>query len=85
VDLRDALVAVRRHWLLVFVAVALAVGGASALTAFTTPQYATTVTFFVTTPGQGVTDSYQGGLFSQQRVKSYADLLGGDRLAAPSR
>jgi len=81
VDLRDVLVAVRRHWLLVFAAVAVAVGGASALTAFTTPQYATTVTFFVTTPGQGVTDSYQGGLFSQQRVKSYADLLAGDRLA----
>jgi capsular exopolysaccharide synthesis family protein len=52
------------------------------VTAKTTPQYATNMTFFVTTTaGRGVSDSYQGALFSQQRVKSYADLLAGDRLA----
>ena len=39
------------------------------------------VTFFVTTPSQGVADAYQGGLFLQQRVKSYVDLLTSDRLA----
>jgi capsular exopolysaccharide synthesis family protein len=81
VDLRGYLRAVRRHWWLVLVSVLVALGGARLVTDLTVPQYATSVTFFVTTPSQGVTDSYQGGLFSQQRVKSYADLLTGDQLA----
>jgi capsular exopolysaccharide synthesis family protein len=51
------------------------------MTAMTVPQYATSVTFFITTPTEGVSDSYTGGLFSQQRVKSYADLLASERLA----
>ncbi|AGL16318.1 non-specific protein-tyrosine kinase [Actinoplanes sp. N902-109] len=51
------------------------------VTVQTAPRYATSVTFFVTTPNTGVTDAYQGGLFSQQRVKSYASLLVSDRLA----
>ncbi len=80
-DLRVSLRAVRRHWWLVGACVIFGLAGARAVTALSVDQYATTVTFFVTTPSQGVTDSYQGGLFSQQRVKSYADLLTGDQLA----
>jgi capsular exopolysaccharide synthesis family protein len=45
------------------------------------PRYATSLTFFVTTPSEGITDAYQGGLFSAQRAKSYVDLLTGERLA----
>jgi capsular exopolysaccharide synthesis family protein len=67
---------------LVLTALLVAVGAAAASVATTTPLYASRVTFFVTTPSAGVTDAYQGGLFSQQRVKSYATLLTGDRLAA---
>jgi capsular exopolysaccharide synthesis family protein len=81
VDLRDCLRATRRRWWLVLATVVVALGIAGGMTALSVPQYATSVTFFVTTPSQGVTDSYQGGLFSAQRVKSYADLLVGDRLA----
>ncbi|MBG0562452.1 polysaccharide biosynthesis tyrosine autokinase [Actinoplanes sp. NEAU-A11] len=58
-----------------------AVGVAAIITVQTVPQYATSVTFFITTPNTGVTDAYQGGLFSQQRVKSYQNLLTSDRLA----
>lgn len=72
----------RRSWWLVITALLVAVGAAAASVATTTPLYASRVTFFVTTPSTGVTDAYQGGLFSQQRVKSYATLLTGDRLAA---
>jgi capsular exopolysaccharide synthesis family protein len=81
VDLRDCLRAARRHWWLVAATVLASLSVAGVVTALTVPQYATTVTFFVNTPSRDVTDSYQGGLFSQQRVKSYADLLTGDRLA----
>lgn len=59
----------------------LALGTVGLLTMLAVPQYATKVTFFVTTPSQGLSDAYQGGLLSQQRVKSYASLLAGDRLA----
>jgi capsular exopolysaccharide synthesis family protein len=73
--------AIRRRWHILLGAIGLAIGLSAALTALAVPQYATSVTFFVTTPSQGVTDSYQGGLFSEQRVKSYVELLQGDRLA----
>ncbi len=80
-DLRSTLRATRRHWWIVLVGVGLAAGGAVLTTAMTVPRHAASVRFFVTTPSQGITDSYQGGLFSQQRVKSYADLLTSERLA----
>ena len=80
-DLRTCVRATRRRWWLVLLTVFAALGVAAIGNAMTVPQYATSVTFFVTTPSEGVTDSYQGGLFSQQRVKSYAALLTGDRLA----
>ncbi|MCZ7437258.1 polysaccharide biosynthesis tyrosine autokinase [Micromonospora sp. WMMC241] len=72
---------VRRHWWIVLITVMFAVGAAALVTVRTPPRYQATVTFFVTTPSQGVTDAYQGSLFLQQRVKSYADLLTSDRLA----
>lgn len=81
VDLRDYLHVARKRWPFVLASVAVAIAVAAILTVRTPPQYATSVTFFITTPNTGVTDAYQGGLFSQQRVKSYANLLAGDRLA----
>jgi capsular exopolysaccharide synthesis family protein len=81
VDLRDYIRVARKRWWMVLVAMAIAVGLATLVTVNTPPQYATSITFFITTPNTGVADAYQGGLFSQQRVKSYATLLTGDRLA----
>jgi capsular exopolysaccharide synthesis family protein len=81
-DLRDYLRAVRRHWWLVVGAVAVALGGATLVTVLTPPRYEASVTFFVSAQTKGgVTDAYQGDLFSQQRVASYVDLLTSDRLA----
>lgn len=80
-DLRDYIRIARKNWWMAGVAIALALGVATLITVRTPPQYATSVTFFITTPNNGATDAYQGGLFSQQRVKSYANLLTGDRLA----
>ncbi|MEV4640419.1 polysaccharide biosynthesis tyrosine autokinase [Actinoplanes sp. NPDC049548] len=81
VDLRDYIRVARKRWWMVAVALAVSVGVMALITMQTVPKYATSVTFFITTPNTGVADAYQGGLFSQQRVKSYANLLTGDRLA----
>jgi capsular exopolysaccharide synthesis family protein len=81
VELREVLSATRRGWWIVATVTGLVVGLVGVLTMLAVPQYATSVTFFVTTPSQGLSDAYQGGLFSQQRVTSYANLLAGDRLA----
>ena len=81
-DLRDYIRVARKRWWMLLTAVLLALGLATAITMQATPQYATSVTFFITTPTSGLSDAYQGGLFSQQRVRSYQSLLTSDRLAA---
>ncbi|RZU76401.1 capsular exopolysaccharide synthesis family protein [Micromonospora kangleipakensis] len=80
-EVRSYLRLIRRHWWIVLITLMVALGTAALVTVRTPPRYMASVTFFVTTPSQGVTDAYQGGLFLQQRVKSYADLLTSDRLA----
>jgi capsular exopolysaccharide synthesis family protein len=80
-DLRTHLSVVRQRWWLVLATVMVGLGAAGLVTVRTEPLYTSSVTFFVTMQSQGVTDAYQGGLFLQQRVKSYADLLTSDRLA----
>ncbi|ROT29754.1 polysaccharide biosynthesis tyrosine autokinase [Micromonospora sp. HM5-17] len=80
-DLQNYLRALRQRWWVVLATVMVALGVAGFVTVRATPQYGASVTFFVTSPSQGVSDAYQGGLFLQQRVKSYVDLLTSDRLA----
>lgn len=56
--------------------------GAVAVSLLTTPLYQASTRLFVsTTSGSSVSDMYQGNLFSQQRVFSYAELLTGATLA----
>jgi len=82
-ELRGYLAMLRRQWILVAAVLGLAIALGALFTLRQTPMYASSVTFFVTTPsGDTTTSAYTGGLFSQQRVKSYADLLQGDRLAS---
>ncbi|MDP9431464.1 MAG: polysaccharide biosynthesis tyrosine autokinase [Actinomycetota bacterium] len=75
-DLKAYLAALRQRWMLV-VACMLACTGAAAGVTFTTPPvYESHTELFVSTSEQGdVSQAYQGGLFSQQRVKSYAQLV----------
>jgi capsular exopolysaccharide synthesis family protein len=80
-DLRSNLRVLRRNWWVVLVTVMISLGVAALMTVRAQPRYVASVTFFVTTPSQGVSDAYQGSVFMQQRVKSYADLLQSDRLA----
>ena len=73
--------ALRRRWLIVVSCVVLAVGAAALLVARETPSYRSTVRMFVSTPQSDGTAAYQNGLFSQQRVVSYATLITGEQVA----
>ncbi|MFI5429470.1 YveK family protein [Aeromicrobium sp. UC242_57] len=81
-DLRDYLRILRTRWILIALCSLIAVGTASILTWTATPQYTSSARLFVST--QGSTDdaqANQGGQFSLQRVKSYANLLTGEVIA----
>ncbi len=80
-ELRDYIRIVTRRWKLIAVCLLLIVAAAAALTLRTTPQYASTSKLFVSTPSGASSDPYQGGLFSEQRVASYANLVTGVDLA----
>ncbi|MFC7486546.1 polysaccharide biosynthesis tyrosine autokinase [Knoellia sp. CPCC 206453] len=74
----------RRRWR-TMMAVALAVTAlASVLTLLATPQYTSSTQFFVSTSGsQDSSQLAQGGTFTQQRVKSYSELLKAPKLLDP--
>lgn len=80
-ELRDYLRVTRRRWKLILACTLLAVAAAAVVTMRATPQFASTSRLFISTPSNASTDVYQGGVFSQQRVASYADLITGEGLA----
>src|SRR3954452_19773404 len=81
VELRDYLKVVRRRWRVIVTSLLVVVAIASIVTFRTTPQYRSSSRLFVSTTEQSTSDAYQGGLFSIQRVSSYADLVNGQELA----
>jgi len=82
-NLRDFAKALRTRWITVCVTALVVVLGAVAYTLLTTPLYQASTRLFVsaTSGGSSVSDLYQGNLFSQQRVLSYAELLNGETVA----
>jgi receptor protein-tyrosine kinase len=81
VNLRDYIAIMRRHVRQILVFVLGFVALAATSTVLATPQYASTTRLFISTSASDDTQAYQGGLFSQQRVKSYADLLSGQEIS----
>jgi capsular exopolysaccharide synthesis family protein len=83
VDLRDYLRVLRRQWVLVVVGLLLGTAVGVVIILRATPLYSSSVRLFVSTPGSDTANAqmYQGGLFSQQRVTSYADLIKGSTVA----
>jgi capsular exopolysaccharide synthesis family protein len=79
-ELRDYLRLIRRRWMILVLSVTVTVAIAALLVLQTTPVYASKATLFVsvTQLGDSATGAYEGGLFSQQRVASYADLVRGE-------
>lgn len=81
---RQHLGALRRRWLWLTNSVLLSLAAALGVTLLSTPEYEAQIRLFVAVgQGQGSVDSaYQGGLLSQQRVTSYAELVAGSAVAA---
>ncbi|HEX2112330.1 MAG TPA: polysaccharide biosynthesis tyrosine autokinase [Gaiellaceae bacterium] len=84
-ELRQFLRAVRAHWLGILVSVVLLAAAAGLLAWTRTPIYEARMQFFVSTGSvpADLSETYQGGLFSQQRVRSYAQIV--DSPAVTSR
>jgi capsular exopolysaccharide synthesis family protein len=81
VELKDYIRVIRRRWRLILVVLLVAVAAASFLTVRATPEYSSSARLFISTAQSDSTQAYQGSLFSQQRVTSYADLVTGQELA----
>lgn len=81
-EIADYLSILRHRWKLIVALVVLAMLAALAVSLLTTPKYAASTQLFVSTTGQeSATAAYQGGLFSQQRVTSYSELIQGKQVA----
>lgn len=67
----------RRQWFTVLLLAALATGASAAYTYRQTPMFAATTQLFVSVQGAqtDISDLQQGSTFTQQRVKSYADVV----------
>ena len=80
-ELRGYLDAARRRWLLILgtagAVVALAVVAATMMT----EEYTSTSRVFISTVPTDPNTAYQGGLFSEQRVNSYAELVNSPELS----
>ena len=83
-ELQDYLRILRKGWVWIAASVVIAIVAAAAVIVVTTPQYASSTRLFVTTPlsDAGLAGAYQGNLFTQQRVRSYADIIESDLLAS---
>jgi capsular exopolysaccharide synthesis family protein len=82
VSIQNFVKLLRRRWLLVCSTIAIAVLAAVAINLLTTPKYEASTRLFVSAASGGsVDDMYTGTLFSQERVKSYTQLIMGATLA----
>lgn len=75
---------IRKRWRLVLAPLLVALGAALALTSLTPKTYQSTVSFFVSTSDTSDSSQLaQGGTFTQQRVKSYTQLITTPKVLGP--
>ncbi|MGW5360176.1 polysaccharide biosynthesis tyrosine autokinase [Actinopolymorpha pittospori] len=80
-ELRNYISALRRRRVIVAGCFLLAMLAGIGVTLQVTPKYASSVRLFVSTPNSTTSDAYQGGLVSEQRAASYAELATGPEVA----
>jgi succinoglycan biosynthesis transport protein ExoP len=84
VELHDYLVILRKRWVSILLIAALAVAGAMGATLLTTPTYQAKSQVFVSvSTGGSTSDLLQGSSFTQNRVKSYTDMVTSPRVLKP--
>ncbi|MEV7006427.1 polysaccharide biosynthesis tyrosine autokinase [Streptosporangium sp. NPDC051022] len=73
-----------RNWLLILLALVIAVTAALVVTANTPPKYVSTISMLVSGQDRegSLSTAYQAGMLSAQRVKSYANLLTSRRVVS---
>lgn len=74
-DLRQYVGALRKGWWLIAVAIVIGVLGGSLVNFRATPQYQSSVTFFISTPTAGGTSALAADQFATRRITSYVGLL----------
>jgi len=81
-NFRDYLVVARERWQIVVLGVLVGLGLGGAVAFVSTPQYAASAKFFISSRDQGsdLNQAYQGSLLSEQKIKSYVDLAGDRRI-----
>jgi len=80
-ELKDYLRIARQRWMAIAVVTLLAIGLGTLMTLRATPQYSSSARLFISTSQSDSADALQGGTFSLQRVKSYANLLTGEEIS----
>lgn len=85
-ELRDYVRLLRRRWRLVALSVLLGLAAATAVTLSAPKEYTATAQLFVSAAdsgsnGSSISSAYTGGLFTQQRVKSYVSVITSIRTA----
>lgn len=83
-ELNDYVRVLRKRWLSIVVLTALALAGAAAATLAATQQYQAQTRLFVSAQGGDTnSDRQQGNTFIQQRVQSYANIVGTESVLGP--
>jgi len=76
VELTDYLRVLRKYWVLIVALVLVGVAAAAAYSLAKTPEYSSSAKVFVSTQSSdNVSDLTQGNTYSQQRVKTYVNLV----------
>jgi len=74
VDLRQLVRTLRRRWKFAVAMFLLGLIGSAFVTLSMTPSYSSTARVYITSTSSGTIDAYQAGIYSAQRVASYANL-----------
>ncbi len=75
-ELRDYIRVLRKGWILIVMLTLVGVAAAATFSIIKKPEYTASAKVFVSTQSSGsVADLAQGNIFTQQRVKTYADLV----------
>lgn len=82
--LREYWFVIRKRWWIIALAIGTAIGAAAGVNIVTTPMYESTTRLFVSTQSiESTAELLQGSSFTQQRVKSYADIVTSPTVLSP--